>query len=217
MTHVSHPYAYRLGQVYPWKSRWFDRKKYAQYLKADTLIRERMEKKLRNFGISSIEIERSQNIFNLIIKTARPGLLIGRKGEGIERLKKEILKLHKKFNLGVPPEIKINIEEVQSPLSEAKIVAEGIAQELEKRLPFRRVMKRALMKVIGNKANQGVKIVLKGRLDGADIARKEQLMEGRMPLQTIMSDIDFAREKAHLPYGDIGIKVWIYRGTKEVK
>lgn len=212
MTHVTHPYSYRLGYTYSWKNRWFDERNYRRYLKADTLIRERMEKKLRNFGVSSIEIERAKNLFSIVIKTSKPGLLIGRKGEGIEKLRNEIARLHKKITPDLLPEIKISIEEVRSPLGEAKIVAENIAQDLEKRLPYRRVLKRALVKAMGNRENKGVKILLKGRLGGADIARREGLMEGRMPLQTLTADIDFARERAYLPYGDIGIKVWIYRG-----
>jgi len=214
MTHITNPFSYRLGQIYSWKNRWFDEKNYRRYLKADTLIRESLENKLRYFGVSSIEVERAKSLLIFHIKTSKPGLLIGRKGEGIEKLKNEVVKLHKKIQPGFTPEIKINIEEVASPQSEAKIVAENIAQDLEKRLPYRRVMKRALVKTMGNRGNFGVKIIFKGRLNGADIARRERLMEGRMPLQTIRADIDFAREKAHLPYGDIGIKVWIYRGNR---
>lgn len=214
MTHITNPFSYRLGQIYSWKNSWFDERNYRQYLKADTLIRELLENKLRYFGVSSIEIERAKNFLMFRVKTSKPGLLIGRKGEGIEKLKNEVVKLHKKIQPGFMPEIKINIEEVSSPQSEAKIVAENIAQDLEKRLPYRRVMKRALIKTMGNRGNLGVKIIFKGRLNGADIARRERLMEGKMPLQTIRADIDFAREKAHLPYGDIGIKVWIYRGNK---
>lgn len=214
MTHVVHPYAFRLGELYNWRSRWLAQKNYKDLLRADIAIRQFLEKRLRGKGISGVEIERSPALLNIIIKTAKPGFLIGRGGEGIERLKKEIAGLHVKEKLVTPNDVKINIEEVKIPESSAKVMTEFIAQDLEKRLPFRRVMKKAIEKIMASKENKGVKVALAGRLDGAEMSRREELKKGRMPLQTIRADIDFARERARLPYGDIGIKVWIFKGIR---
>jgi small subunit ribosomal protein S3 len=214
MTHVVHPYSHRLGIIRDWKSRWFtpDQKKYRDALKADLTVREFLEKKLRGFYVSAVEMERSEKTWRLIIKTSRPGLLIGKGGDGAVKLRNDILKLVRKHKLPMPPELKIDIEEVRSPESNAAIVGAMVAEGLEKRLPFRRVMKQMIEKVMANRDVQGVKIYLTGRLGGADMGRSEELKKGRIPLQTLRADIDFAREKAHMTYGDIGIKVWIYRG-----
>ena len=164
--------------------------------------------------IESIEIERSPNIFHLIIKTSRPGLLIGRKGEGSDKLKTEIKKKLEKIGAEIPREMKLTVEEVRSPEARAKIVSQMIAESLEKRMPFRRVMKQTMEKVMANKEVGGAKIALSGRLGGTEMSRREWLKKGRIPLQTLRANVDFARERAHLPYGDIGIKVWIYRGEQ---
>ena len=148
----------------------------------------------------------------LIIRTARPGLIIGRSGEGAEKLRRDIESFCAKKKLVLPKGFKLDIEEVRSPESNAAIVASMIAEALEKRMPFRRVMKQTLDKVSANRDVLGVRICLSGRLGGTDIARTEDMKRGRVPLQTFRADIDFARERAHLPYGDLGIKVWIYRG-----
>ncbi|MBU1179200.1 30S ribosomal protein S3 [Patescibacteria group bacterium] len=214
MTHIVHPYSFRLGILRNWKSRWFNLKKYREFLKADVLVREYLEKKLRGMYIDSIEMERSPDIFTIIIKTSRPGLVIGRKGEGVENLKKTIEVFLRKHDLIFCRKIDLVIEEVRSPETRAAIVAQMAAESLEKRMPFRRVMKQALDKVMANKIVGGAKIMLSGRLGGAEMSRREKLSRGRMPLQTLRADIDFAREKAHLPYGDIGIKVWIYKEEK---
>jgi len=200
-----------LGGLRNWKSRWFNLKKYQKFLKGDVLIREYLEKRLRGMYIDSIDIERSHDVFSIIVKTSRPGLVIGRKGEGAEKIKKEVAKLFKKHDLEPVRKIDLNIEEVRSPESRATIVSQMIAESLEKRFPFRRVMKQNVEKVMASKNVKGVKIALSGRLGGAEMSRKEWLSDGRMPLQTFRADIDFAKEKAHLPYGDIGIKVWIFR------
>jgi len=200
-----------LGGLRNWKSRWFNLKKYQKFLKGDVLIREYLEKRLRGMYIDSIDIERSHDVFSIIVKTSRPGLVIGRKGEGAEKIKKEVAKLFKKHDLEPVRKIDLNIEEVRSPESRATIVSQMIAESLEKRFPFRRVMKQNIEKVMASKNVKGVKIALSGRLGGAEMSRKEWLSDGRMPLQTFRADIDFAKEKAHLPYGDIGIKVWIFR------
>ncbi len=212
MSKTVHPYAFRIGVIRGWKSRWFNLRKYRFFLKADILIREWLEKKLRGMYVESIEIERSPNRMNVIIKTSRPGLVIGRKGEGSENLKNEIRKKIAKMGMEIPREINLNVEEVRFPETRAKIVAQMVAENLEKRFPFRRVMKQTIEKVIANKDVKGVKISLAGRLGGAEMSRKEWLKKGRIPLQTLRADVDFASERAHLPYGHIGIKVWIYRG-----
>ena len=214
MTHTSHPYSMRLGIIRPWKSRWFSVKNYQKFLKEDVLLREHLEEKLRGMLVDAIDIERSPSTLNVIIKTARPGLLIGRGGEGVEKLKKEVELFLKKLRKTSTKKIslKLTVEEIKSPEQHAKIMTETIAQDLEKRLPFRRVLKHAMSKIMSSKGVKGAKITLSGRLDGAEMARYEWLKEGQVPLQTLRADIDFARGRAHLPYGDLGIKVWIYKG-----
>ena len=196
-----------------WKSHWFaDSKKYCDHLKGDVLIREYLEKKLRGMYLSSIEIERNQKTTRFVIRTSRPGLIIGRNGEGVTKLKNDILKKIEKLKLTKSEDFKLEIVEVSNPEADATIVAYMIAEGLEKRLPYRRVVKQIVEKVMVAHGVQGVRVVLSGRLGGAEIARTEELKRGSIPLQTFRADIDFKREKAHLPYGDIGIKVWIYRG-----
>ena len=214
MSKKVHPYVFRIGILRDWKSRWFNLKEYRNFLKGDVLIREALEKKLKGMYVENIEMERNQTTFHLIIRTSRPGILIGRKGEGSEGIKKEVTKLFKKFKLAVPKEIKLTVEEIQNPESNAKIVAQIVAEGLEKRMPFKRVMKQSLEKAMFNRDVKGIKIFLSGRLGGAEMGRKEWLKKGRIPLQTLRADIDFARHRANLPYGDIGIKVWVYKGEK---
>lgn len=214
MTHNVHPYAHRLGILRDWKSRWFSSnpKVYRDGIKLDTSVREFLTKRLRGMYVSSIEMERNQNMLRIIIKTSRPGVVIGRSGEGSVKIKADVLKLANKLKLGEVPEIKIDVEEVRSPESNAAIVSQMIAEGLEKRMPFRRVLKQTAEKVMANRDVEGVRIALAGRLGGAEMARREQIKKGRIPLQTFRADIDFAREKAYLPYGIVGIKVWVYRG-----
>jgi small subunit ribosomal protein S3 len=196
-----------------WKSRWFaDTKKYVDYLKGDVLVREYLEKKLRGMYISTIEIERSRKATRFIIKTSRPGILIGRNGEGATKLKEDILKKMDKLKLPRPEDFKLEIVEVSNPEADAAIVAYMIAEGLEKRMPYRRVIKQVLEKVMTARGVEGARVVLGGRLGGAEIARTEELKKGSIPLQTFRADIDFKRERAVMPYGTIGIKVWIYRG-----
>lgn len=213
MTHVSHPYSQRLGINKDWKSRWFSKNadEFKKRLKKDVLLREYLEKKLRSMYVSSIEMEWNDNVLRIIIKTSRPGILIGRNGEGMANLKKDVLKQLKKIG-GEMPDVKIDVEEVRSPESDAAIAAIMTAEGLEKRLPFRRILKQTAEKVIANRDVEGVKIELSGRLGGAEMARCEKIMHGRVPLQTLRADIDFAREKAYLPYGVLGIKVWVFKG-----
>lgn len=215
MTHVVHPYSFRLGIIRNWKSRWFNTKKYQENLRADILVREVLAKKTRGMYVEGVEIERTPAVFQIIIKTSRPGLVIGRKGEGVEGLRKEITSLFKKQKLEFPRELKITVEEVRKAETHASIVAQMMAEDLGKKLPFRRVMKQALDKMMANKEVKGAKVALSGRLGGAEMSRSEWLSRGKMPLQTLKADIDFARERAHLPYGDIGIKVWIYKENEQ--
>ncbi len=210
MTHVVHPYSFRLGYTRNWRSRWFSSRKYKEFLKSDILTREYLEKKLRGMSVESVDIERTADVFHLIIKTARPGLVIGRKGEGVENLKREIIRILRKEKLELSREFKLSVEEVPHPDAKASIIAQMIAENLEKQLPFKRVMKQAMEKAMANKEVKGVKIALSGRLGGNEMSRREQVKSGRMPLQTLKADVDFIREKAHMSYGDIGIKVWIY-------
>ncbi len=214
MTHVAHPYIQRIGVNRDWKSRWFttEPKKFREYLLTDAVIRKFLTKKLKGMSVDTIEIERSQKDIRIIIKTARPGLVIGRSGEGATKLKKEIDQLLRQNKVTSKPEIKLDVEEIRSPESSANIVGQMIAEGLEKRLTFRRVMKQTIEKVMANRDVEGVRVSLSGRLGGADMARREELKKGRIPLQTLRADIDFARVTARLPYGAIGIKVWIYRG-----
>src|SRR3989344_9607744 len=213
MSKIVHPYAHRLIILRDWKSRWFaDPKKYVAYLKGDVLIRQYLEKKLRGMYISSIEIERSRKATRFIIRTSRPGIIIGRNGEGATKLKEDILKKMEKLKLPKVEDFKLEIVEVQNPEADAAIVAYMIAEGLEKRLPYRRVIKQTLEKVMSARGVEGARILLGGRLGGAEIARSEELKRGSIPLQTFRADIDFKRERAILPYGTIGIKVWIYRG-----
>lgn len=217
MTHTVHPYIFRIGQIRTWKSRWFNLKKFPEYLREDTFLREWLEKKLRQAHVEVVEIERSPNVLHIIIKTSRPGILIGRSGEGAEKLKEEIK--HKIFKIwqrvGKKPEkrdLKLTIEEVRSPETHAAIAAIMIVEDLEKRIPFRRILKQSIEKISSSKEVKGVKIALKGRLDGAEMARYEWLKKGRIPLQTLRADVDYANKTAFTAYGTIGIKVWIYKG-----
>ncbi|MEX0933922.1 MAG: 30S ribosomal protein S3 [Candidatus Paceibacterota bacterium] len=213
MTHTSHPYSHRLGILRGWKSRWFSRGKdqYRGFLKGDVLIRHYLEKKLRGNYVSAIEMERNNESLKIIIKTSRPGILIGRQGEGTVRLKKDVTRFMKKKGIDVKS-FKIEIEEVRYPDTNASLVAQMIAESLEKRFPFRRVLKQTMEKVMANKEVKGARFMIGGRLGGADMSRKESLKQGMIPLQTFRADIDFARERAILPYGTIGIKVWINKG-----
>lgn len=214
MTHIAHPYAQRLGINRDWRSRWFaaNPKQYREYLRTDNAIRKFLTTKLKGMAVDAFEIERDEKVLRIVIKTARPGLIIGRGGDGATKLRKDIDMLLRKLKLTEKPEIKIDIEEVRSIETSAAIVAQMVAEGLEKRMQFRRVMKQTIEKVMANRDVQGVRIIMSGRLGGADMARREELKKGRIPLQTLRADIDFARQRAILPYGVIGVKVWIYRG-----
>lgn len=215
MTHVVHPYSQRLGIIRDWKSRWFvrDQKQYREYLKADTVLREWLKKRLKGMYVADIEIERGAGTLRIIVKTARPGMLIGRSGEGVQKLHKEIAKKLSALKLTDSPEVKLDVEEIRNPEANAHIVAEMVVESLEKRMPFRRVLKQTVEKVIANREVKGVRIALAGRIGGAEMSRSEEIKKGRIPLQTLRADIEFARAEAYLAYtGLVGVKVWIYKG-----
>ena len=214
MTHVVHPYAHRLGGIRTWKSRWtFSSGEYKDFLKSDYFIRSFLEKKLRNSFVSSIEFERhNDKRYNIIIKRSRVGMIVGREGDGIEKLLSEVKKVLRKNNLPIPKDMKITVEDIKSPESDAGVVACGVVEALERRMPFRRILKTTVDKVMANKDVKGVKISVSGRLGGADMARREYIRKGRIPLSTFRADVDYKAAEANLPYGVIGVKVWIYKG-----
>lgn len=213
MSHTVHPYSHRLGIIRDWKSRWFAlHGKFRDALKADVLLREFLEKKLKGSFVGGIEMERSEKALRVIVKTSRPGVIIGRSGEGSEKLRKEILSFIRKNKLNLNGDLKLDIEEIKSPETNSAIVALLIAEALEKRVPFRRVMKQTIEKVMANREVKGIKIYIGGRLGGADMARSETMKKGQIPLQTLRADIDYATTRATIPQGDLGIKVWIYKG-----
>jgi len=206
------PVSFRLGLTQNWRSRWFNKKQYQQFLKEDYFIRGFLAKKLVKAGIDRIEIERLANAINIIIQAARPGLVIGRGGTGIEDLKKELKSLlHKKLKVALKMDLRLTVEEVKGAETRAAVVAQGIVEQIEKRFPFRRVLKQSIERVSQSKDIQGVKIMIKGRLDGNEIARKEWLRKGQIPLQTLRAAIDYSAATAFTTYGTIGIKVWVYK------
>ncbi len=207
MGHKIHPYGFRLGVNKTWKSRWFAKKDYADLLFEDVTLRERLKRKLRGAGISSIEIERAANKLMVRIHTARPGIIIGRKGSEIDKLRNEIQERTGR-------EVHIDISEVHRTEMDAQLVAESIALQLEKRVAFRRAMRKAVDSAL-RFGCQGIKVRCAGRLNGAEIARKEWYLKGRLPLQTLRADIDYGTAEAHTTYGVIGVKCWVYRGEVE--
>ncbi len=200
-----HPTGFRLGIVTDWNSKWYaESKDFAGFLNTDLKVRDFLKNKLKHASVSKIEIARPARNARITIHTARPGIVIGKKGEDVERLRNEVAKM-----MGVP--VHINIEEIRKPELDATLVAEGVAQQLEKRIMFRRAMKRAVSNTMRLGA-QGIRINVAGRLNGAEIARTEWYREGRVPLHTLRADIDYGTAEAHTTYGVIGIKVWIFKG-----
>jgi small subunit ribosomal protein S3 len=214
MTHTVHPFAHRLGIIRDWKSRWFatSKKTYRENLKVDATLRAYLVKKLKGAHVADIEIERSQSELRIILHTARPGLVIGRSGENAGKLRKELSDLVRRTAPTHNRQVKFDIMEIRQPETNASVVGQMIAEGLEKRMPFRRVLKSTVEKVMAVREVLGVRIVVSGRLGGADMSRTEKIMKGRVPLQTFRANIDYAHTEAHLPYGQIGIKVWIYQG-----
>jgi len=200
----TNPIGLRLGIIKNWDSNWFDEKNFAGKLSEDLMIRKYIKNRLQNAGVSKIEIERTPQKITLNINTARPGIVIGRKGAEVDKLKEELKKVTDK-------EVQLNINEIKRPELDAYLVGENIAKQLEAKISYRRVMKKALMSAMRMGA-EGIKIMCSGRLAGAEMARREQYKDGRIPLHTLRADIDFARATAHTTYGTIGVKVWICLG-----
>ncbi|MBF2055292.1 MAG: 30S ribosomal protein S3 [Candidatus Sericytochromatia bacterium] len=199
-----HPYGFRLGITKPWKSRWFSRKNYPDLIQEDRKIRRIIYKQLAAAGIADVEIERKSNNVSVTIATAKPGMVVGRGGKNIEELRQRMFK-----ELG--RKIQLNVEEVKSIETSAQLIAESAAIQLEKRVAFRRVMKQSMSRAMASGA-QGIKIMVSGRLGGAEIARTEWLREGRIPLHTLRADIEYGFYEAKTVFGIIGVKVWIYKG-----
>lgn len=209
MGHKVNPKVFRLSTIYTWDSKWFARgKQFVASLKEDVNIREYLRKALRDVGLDSIGIDRTPKRVTVTIRAAKPGVIIGRAGAGIEDLKKKMVK---EFYRGQRVTLNINVEEVTRPALSAQIVGEQIGKEIEQRLPFRRSMKMAIERVMKGGA-RGVKLTLSGRLNGSEIARTETIAQGSIPLHNLRADIDFARIRANTIFGVIGVKVWIYRG-----
>lgn len=199
------PIGFRLGIVKDWTAKWYGNKQqYAEFLTMDMKVRAYLEKRLKSAAISKIIIERPSQNMNITLFTARPGIVIGKKGEDIDRLRKELSKM-----VGMP--VQVAVEEIRKPEMDAKLVAENIAQQLEKRVMFRRAMKRSMQNTMRLGA-EGIKIMIAGRLNGAEIARTEWVRDGRVPLHTLRADIDYGTAEALTTYGIIGIKVWIFKG-----
>ena len=203
-----HPTGIRLGIVKDWTSKWYaDSKTFPEYVKTDHELREYIKGKLKDASVSKIAIERPSKKANITIHTARPGIVIGKKGEDIEKLRAEVAHM---IGMNIQ-DVRINIAEVRKPELDAQLVAEGIAQQLERRVMFRRAMKRAVTNTMRVGA-EGIKVKVGGRLNGAEIARSEWYREGRVPLHTLRADIDYGVAEAHTTYGVIGVKVWIFKG-----
>jgi small subunit ribosomal protein S3 len=210
MAHRVHPKAFRIRETQNWNSRGFYQKEYASYLEEDFQIRKLIEKKFEKMAVEKVEIERSPSKVSIIISSIRPGLIIGRGGEGIENLKKEI---EEKIVKG-KKEVKIEVKETKDPWSSASTVAQWMASQIEKRTPYRRVLKQALERIMSRKGVKGAKVQVSGRLDGVEIARTEWLKKGQLPRQTLRADIDYGTSRALCRYGIIGIRVWIFKGEK---
>ncbi len=219
MSRKTKPKALRIRGMDDWESKGFYGRKFPAMLEEDFFIRKFLDKKTSEAGVESIKIERSSGKINVIIKSARPGLIIGRGGSGAEELKKELKKKllvlkKKRRSKTTLPEIRIEIQELRNPWLSAVLVGQSIAKQIVKRMPFRRVIKQTIDNAMENKEIKGVRIELAGRLDGADIARTEWLKKGRLPRQTLRSDIDYSETRALCTYGIVGIKVWLYKGEK---
>jgi small subunit ribosomal protein S3 len=212
MGHKVHQKAFRIKEIKDWNSRGFYKKNFPQYLEEDFKIRKFLKKQLKRIGIDKIEIERFPGKINVIVSTLRPGLIIGRGGKGIEQLKRELEK--RVFKGKEKKDLRLEIREVKDPWASASLTSQWIAQQIEKRIRYRRVLKQALGKVMSVKEVKGCRVYVSGRLNGIEIARTEWLQEGRLPRQNLRADIDYAFTEAYCTYGVIGVKVWIYKGEK---
>ncbi len=199
-----HPYGFRVGINKPWLSKWYAKGKYAKFLHEDLDFRKQIKKKLYSTGVSRVMVERAANKVKVVIHTARPGLVIGKKGAGIDALRAELQKKSKN-------EVFLDIYEIRKAETDAQLVAENVAMQLERRVAFRRAMKKAVQSALKFGA-QGIKIMVAGRLGGAEIARTEWYREGRVPLHTLRADVDYGFTEAKTTYGIIGVKVWVFKG-----
>ncbi len=199
-----HPVGLRIGIIRDWESNWYDERGFATKLSEDLMLRRYIRRRLQNAAISSIQIDRTPQRITLSIYTARPGIVIGRKGAEVDKLKEELQRLSDK-------DVQLNINEIKKPELDAYLVAENVANQLAAKIPFRRVMKKAVMSTMRMGA-EGVKVACAGRLGGAEMARREYYKDGRIPLHTLRADIDYAAITANTPYGSIGVKVWICKG-----
>lgn len=213
MTHKVHPKVYRLRESSDWDSRWLNTKHLPEYLEEDFRIRKYLNKVLKDGGVEKIEIERFPGKVNILINTARPGLIIGRGGKGAEDLKKALERILPLPKTG-KRELRIEIREVKNPWTSASLSAQWATQQIEKRVGHKRVMKQVLEKIMANREMQGARIEISGRLGGSEIARRDWLKRGRMPRQTLRAIIDYHLAEAFCSYGVIGVKVWIYKGEK---
>ncbi|HEX7586030.1 MAG TPA: 30S ribosomal protein S3 [Patescibacteria group bacterium] len=209
MGHKVNPVGLRIGITNSWRSRWFNKKEYTVNLRQDIMMRENIMKKWKSSAIADVEIERSTAMVKIIIKTARPGVLIGRGGSGIEDVQKYI---KSKFFKGRKTGLKVEVQEVKHFEENAMLIAQNLVEQLEKRIPFRRAMKSMLDQVLKNASIRGIKIQMSGRLGGAEMSRVEHSFKGTLPLHTLRADIDFARATAYTTYGTLGVKVWLYKG-----
>jgi small subunit ribosomal protein S3 len=215
MSHKVHPKSFRVKGMEDWSIRGFYGTKPAKHFEEDFNIREFLIGKLVEAQVASVEIEHSSNKMTVIIYTARPGIIIGRGGEGVEKIKEMVAKMMvSRKKESQKKEIKIEIREIKNPWISAPLVGQGMAQQIEKRIPFRQVLKRTMEKVMSNKEAKGARLEVGGRLNGVEIARKEWLRQGRLPRNTLRADIEYAEVRAYCTYGVIGIKVWIYKGEK---
>jgi small subunit ribosomal protein S3 len=215
MAHKVHPKSFRIKGTEDWNIRGFYGKKMPQFLEEDFLVKDYLTKKLKEAQVANIEIEHSANKINIIIDTARPGMIIGRGGDGVGALKTEIEnKIKRKLKNTSNREMKLEIREVKNPWISSALVAQMAAQQIEKRIPFRQVLKKSIERVMSNREVKGIRMEVAGRLNGIEIARREWLAQGRLPRNTIRADIDYAQDEAQCTYGKIGIKVWIYKGEK---
>ena len=214
MTHKVHPKIFRIKNINNWDSRWLNQKNFPEYLEEDFLIREFIESKLKDSGIDRVEIERFPGKINIIINSARPGLIIGQGGQGIEKIRKELSQKIFKFNKAKIKEIKVEIKGIKNPWLRPRLIGQWTAQQIEKRMPYRMVLKQAIEKVMNNKEVKGIRIEVAGRLNGAEIARRDWLSKGQLPRQTLRINVEYARVKAYCSYGVIGIKVWLYAVPK---
>ena len=228
MAHKVHSKSFRIKGTEDWNTRGFYGRKMHQYLEEDFLIKDFLRKKLAEASVANIQIEHSSNKLNIIIETARPGLIIGRGGTGTEDLKKQVEKIRRKGKSSSAKasasakaaadksegEVKIEIREVKNPWISAALIVQMAAQQIEKRMPFRQVMKKSIERVMANREVKGIRIEMAGRLNGAEIARREWLGQGRLSRNTIRADIDYSQGEAQCTYGKIGIKVWIYKGDR---